>query len=154
MSYAIEVQRTEAVLVDVRGGRLTAQVYVHTVSAHESRPETLADRVNDPETYFLPCQIEDTTELVNLDTLSYLEVPEGLPEIARLEEIGAQRAAVELLMLSGETLAGELLYEAPIQNPRVSELFNRHQRFLILVTPSSHYLVRTAAVGRVRLDNR
>ena len=152
MDYAIQVERVEASIMDRAGRKSAATFFLHTVSPHLFATETVADRLNDPETSFLPCEIGGRTELIRLGGLSYVEIHGLAPEIERLEEIGAARSAVELALGCGETLSGELVYEAPVTTDRVSDLLNsRATRFLLLASKGRTLFVHRDAITRVLL---
>ena len=85
-----------ASIVDCEGRASEVVLFLHTVSPHLFATETVADRLNDPETRFLPCEIEGRTELIRLGSFSYVEIRGLAPEVERLEEIGAVRSKVEL----------------------------------------------------------
>ena len=148
----IKVERVAASVVDRNGRSSDLVFFLHTVSPHLFATETVADRLNDPETEFLPCEVEGRTELLRLDSLSYVEIRGLAPEIERLDEIGAVHAQVELELDCGDSLAGELIYEAPPKAPRVSDLLNsRATRFLILASGDRTLFVRRNAIARVRV---
>lgn len=152
MSYAIEVGRVTASIVDRRGQRFEAAVFLHTVSPHLFAAETVADRLNDPEIEFLPCEIEGRTELLRLAAICYVELAETAPEVERSDEVGAVHARVRLELCCGETLEGELIYEAPAFTDRVSDLLNdRPPRFVLLASNGRTLFVRRDAIDRVRL---
>lgn len=152
MSYAIEVGRIEATVVDRNGSASPVTFFLHTVSPHQFTTETLADRLNDPATEFLPCEIDGQTELLRLSSMAYVEIPGAAPELRRLEEIGAARTPVRLVLDGGFNLEGELVYEAPATTNRVSDLLNeRASRFLLLDCGDRTLFVRRDAVSRVRV---
>jgi hypothetical protein len=152
MDLTLQVERIAASIVDRRGRSSEVAFFLHTVSPHLFATETVADRLNDPETRFLPCEVEGRTELVRLSSLSYVELDGLAPEIERLDELGAVHNEVELELDCGDTLAGELVYEAPPTTNRVSDLLNSHATpFLLLVSGSRTLFVRRDAVARVRL---
>ncbi len=152
MDLTLQVERVAASIVDRRGRSSEVAFFLHTVSPHLYATETVADRLNDPEIRFLPCEIGSRTELVRLSSLSYVEIHGLVPEMERLEEIGAVHAGVELELDCGDTLAGELIYEAPPTTDRVSDLLNsRSTPFLLLASGTRTLFVRRDAVARVRL---
>ncbi len=152
MDLAIQVERVAASIVDCKGRSSDLVFFLHTVSPHLFATETVADRLNDPETSFLPCEVEGRTELVRLSSLSYVEIHGLAPEVERLQEIGAARTRVELELDCGDSLAGELVYEAPSTTDRVSDLLNsRATRFLLLASGDRTLFVRREAVARVHL---
>ena len=152
MDLTIQVERVAASIVDKKGRAREIVFFLHTVSPHLFATETVADRLNDPDTRFLPCEIEGRTELIRLSSLSYVEVHGLAPEMERLQEIGAVHSDVELELDCGDSLAGEMLYEAPPNTDRVSDLLNsRATRFLLLAIGDRTLFVRRDAVSRVRL---
>ena len=152
MDLTIQVERVAASIVDKKGRAREVVFFVHTVSPHLFATETVADRLNDPETRFLPCEVEGRTELVRLSSLSYVEIQGLAPEMERLQEIGAVHSDVELELDCGDILAGELLYEAPPTTDRVSDLLNsRATPFLLLASGNRTLFVRRDAVAWVRL---
>lgn len=152
MDLTLEVERVAASVVDRRGRAKELVFFLHSTSPRRFAHETVADRLNDPDTRFMPCEREGRTELIRLSSLSYVEIHGMAPELERLEEIGAVRSKVELELDCGDTLTGELLYEAPPRADRVSDLLNsRAARFLLLTTDGRTLFVRRDAVAWVRL---
>ncbi len=152
MDLTIQVERVAASIVDRKGRSSEIVLFLHDASPHLFATETIADRLNDPNVGFLPCEAAGRTELIRLSSLSYVEIHGLPPEIERLQEIGAVRKRVELELDNGDSLAGELMYEAPPSTDRVSDLFNsRAPRFLLLTSGERILFVRRDAVARVRL---
>lgn len=152
MDLTIQVERVAASIVDNEGRASEIVFFLHTVSPHLFATETVADRLNDPATEFLPCEIGGRTELVRLGSISHVEIHGLAPEIERLQEIGAVHNDVELELECGDSLAGELLYEAPPTTDRVSDLLNsRATRFLLLASGNRTLFVRRDGIARVRL---
>lgn len=151
MSYAVEVERRAARLVDAGGSSREVVFFLHTVRKHDYRHESLADRLNDLDARFVPCEIDGRIELLQIDWIVYVEPRGRLPEFDRLVEEGAIRTLVEVDLVTGESLRGALLYEAPIDNDRVSDLLNtRADRFLALQGEGWSRLVRCGAITRLR----
>ena len=151
MDLTLQVERVAASIVDRKGRSSDLVFFLHTASPHHFATETVADRLNDPAARFLPCEIADQTELIRLSSLSYVEIHGLPPEMERLQEIGAVRRPVEIQLDCGETLAGELVYEAPQTTDRVSDLLNSNAaRFLLLAIGDRTLFVRRDAIARVR----
>ena len=151
MDLTLQVDRVAASVVDRRGRSSDVVFFLHTVSPHLFATETVADRLNDPEARFLPGEVAGRTELIRLSSLSYVEIHGLPPEFERLQEIGAVRRPVELELDCGDTLAGELVYEAPPTTDRVSDLLNsRASRFLLLAIADRTLFVHRDAIARVR----
>ena len=152
MDYAIDVTRTPIHLKTLAGEEIDATVFVHPVGHADYRPESVGDRLNDPETEFLPCEIDGESFLVRLESISYAVMTEPVPEVASMDTVGAIRSPVELQMKSADWLRGDLIYEAERGEERVSDMLNRsHGRFLVLRDGDKTYFVLRDAVDRVRL---
>ena len=152
MTYAIDVERIPIRLRTLLGEDIDATVFVHPVGHADYRPESVADRLNDPNTRFLPCEIEGESQLVRLSSISYVVMAEPPPELESLETVGATRSTVELWLKSKDRLKGDLLYEAKRGEERVSDMLNRtSSRFLVLVDGEATYFVQRDAIDRVKL---
>ena len=152
MDYAIEVTQTRIRLRTQAGEEIEAMVFVHPVGHADYRPETVGDRLNDPDTRFLPCEIDGENHLVRLTSLAYAAVSVPVPEVESMETVGATRSSVELHLKSNDRLRGDLLYEAERGEERVSDMLNRSDnRFLVLIDGKTTYFVLRDAVDRVKL---
>lgn len=151
MSLAIAVDTVRVRLAAMDGGKSEADLYLHTVSPHEFRHETVGDRLNDPDSDFLPFEVEGRVRLIALASLSYVEQLDAPPEIERLNEIGALRQPVGLRLVSGELLRGDLIYEANREQARVSDLLNSDLRFLLLVGEDRVLFVRRGAIEQAEV---
>lgn len=152
MSYAIDVTRIPIRLRTLRGEDFDATVFVHPVGHADYRSESVGDRLNADDRSFLPCEIEDESQLVRLSSISFVVMTEPAPEVESLQTVGAIRSAVELWLKSEDRLQGELLYEAKRGEERVSDMLNRtSRRFLVLVDGETTYFVLRDAIDRVKL---
>ncbi len=152
MALTIEVQKIPIRLVDVGGQASEAHLFLHLDSSQDFRSETVGERLNNPEVDFLPFEIDGRTVLISLTSLGYAEVLETPPELARMEEIGASRESVTLILQSGESLRGELVFEAAPGRTRVLDLLNAgQQRFLLLQAADKTLFVRRNAIVRVEV---
>jgi len=152
MTLAVPVRKLTVQLVDMRGERSPAVVFLHAVSSHDPRPETLGDRLNAAEAKFLPCQVGDRVELVQVAWLSYLEVSGTLPEVDGLRAVGAHEEDLELELAHGEKVSGTFLYEARSGRDRVSDVLNSEgSEFLLLMNDERTLYVRRGAIVRVHV---
>jgi hypothetical protein len=152
MSYAIDVSRIPIRLRTLRGEDIDAAVFVHPVGHADFRPESVGDRLNDPDTRFLPCNIDGDSQLVRLSSISYVLMTEPVPEVEALEAVGATRCHAELWLKSEDRLQGDLLYEAERGEERVSDMLNRARSpFLVLIDGQKTYFVQCDAIDRVKL---
>lgn len=150
MSLALEVRSVPLRIVGFDGRSTGGRLFLRSVG-ESGRAETVADRLNDPGTRFLPIEIGPRVELVSLSWVAYAACAGREPEVARREEVGASRQTVELELAGGATLAGEFLHVLPRAQARVSDLLNRSdERFLMLLAPEETLFVQRAAIVRVR----
>jgi hypothetical protein len=81
---------------------------------------------------FLPVRIGERSVLLRRDAIRYVEVaPDSIGAIGAEELVGSFDV-VSLLMDSGEVLSGILRFPVPPESMRMSDVFNRSGRFLIL----------------------
>lgn len=148
----VAVGRSPVTVVLLDGTRIEVEVFLHEGSDRHPGAETLLERLNNPDERFLPCYREDHEELVHLERVAYVELPGPAPEVEDMDELGADHEAVELLLTSGESLEGELIYLAPSHRRRISDLLNHpDEPFLLLVGPDRSRYLHRAAIVRVRL---
>ncbi|HYG62591.1 MAG TPA: hypothetical protein VEL74_08405 [Thermoanaerobaculia bacterium] len=148
--YRVHVHPTTARLFLWNREHLEASFYLRPGATLGGGWEGLGERLNDPGTRFLACQIDGRVELVHLDALAYVEVTGALPEVARREMVGATRLPAALSLRCGRSLSGEFLAILPPGRRRLSDLLNCHdERFLLLVNPAVTRYVHRDAVARV-----
>lgn len=152
MTFEIDVKRVPAVLHNFKAETYQAIFFVHLVSAHGHHVETIGERLNDPELDFLPIEIEDTVKLVRITSIVFVEFADTPPEVQTLYHGCTQRERVQLRLRTGESLSGELVFQAPYERRRVSDILNnRHLRFLILVDEGRTYYIQRDAIDEVDL---
>lgn len=150
MSLALEVRQAALRIVDRKGAESRGAMFLHTVG-DGGRPESVDDRLNDPEARFVPIRFEHGVELLQLGWIAYAALAGRSPEVAASDSVGAQHAQVELELVSGERLAGELVYARPPGSARVSDLLNgKGERFLMLLTADETLFVNRDAIARAR----
>lgn len=147
----VSVSPREVRICDLRGERFEAEIFLHEAGDRRPGPETLEDRLNDPQTRFMPCRIDDEVHLLHLDRIAWVEEDGTSPRAAEMLEMDAARTPVELTLTFGEVVRGDLVYLLPEARRRPSDALNLSgDPFLLLVTPESTRYVHRAAVLRVR----
>jgi hypothetical protein len=134
-------------LISLSGVARDVEVFLGPAVHRHHETETLGERLNS-SLQFLPVQSGDKVELLQLDYIADVQLEGAVPEIERLEGMGASRHPVTVHLATGDALHGDLLCVMPSERPRVSDLLNspEHQ-FLLLVEPGRcHYLNRKAVV--------
>lgn len=152
MSYSINFNRLPVRLATLTLETFDANLFLRSVSERRPGAETVGDRLDDPATLFLPFEIDEGTELFRVSGIAYVEYAGPLPEVEAEGAMGAKRPWVELVLTTGETLAGELLYILPPGRHRVLDHLNDPEvSFLRMRRPPEATLyVNKAAVLRVR----
>lgn len=149
-SYKLGVAGLAADIILWNGESLSASFYLRLSSAKRIGRETLGERLNDPQTRFLPCKIAERIELVNLETISHILVPGPLPEIAQREQFGAVRQKAKVFTQAGFVLDGEFLSVLPEARSRLSDLLNlTGDRFLLFLARAAALYVNRASIVRV-----
>lgn len=145
---AVAVKRQSARIVGCDGSASQVVLFLHSTSSRGPRPETVGERLNALEGEFLPCELDGGVVLLNLQWVAYVECPEGgCDESAE----GERKVRVELDLVSGETLSGELHFAARPGRARVSDLLNSSsERFVHLTAGAVHRYVRRESIVRVR----
>lgn len=148
VSHRVEVEQVDARIVPVQGEVLEGSFFLRPSG---SRSETLGARLNEPGVAFVPVQIRERSELLQLSWVAYLEIRTELREVAELEDLGAWRQQVLIRLASGTVLEGDLLYMLPPERRRISDLLNSDStRFLLLVGDKLTRYVNLSAVARVQ----
>ena len=132
------------------GESVSGALFLRKAPSPQREPETVGARLNEPDAQFLPFAAAGRVELVRLAAVAYLEHAGELPEVARLRELGAAAEPVEIELLTGETVEGELLAIARPDRRRLSDLLNRGETFLPLVSSGRVLFVNRDAMARVR----
>ncbi len=150
MSYRIEISRIQVTLVSTRGGRQRVDVFLRVKHAHAHERESLGDRLNDPETLFIPLEIEERMELFAISSITYIEVSRELPEVDRIASLGGWREPATVVLNDGHALEGDLVYLLPHGRQRVSDLLNHGRQFILLYDGECSRYINRDAITRVR----
>jgi hypothetical protein len=145
--YTLAVRRRAVRLVGFDGSSAEATLFLRATSARGPREESLHERLNALDGEFLACESGDQIALINLAWIAYVECAAEPGEEA---EPAMRRTRAELDLVTGESLAGELVYSARPGRARVSDLLNStSDRFVRLDGDFQRY-VRRGAILRVR----
>ncbi len=148
---AVAVTPLAVRVTDLEGRSFRTEIFLHEESQRRAGPETLEDRLNDPDGRFLPCRIDGETQILHLDRVAWMERDGVAPEVVRRQEMQARRTPVELVLTTGERLEGDLIYLQPETRSRPSDALNRSDApFLLLPAHDTTRYVHRTAVLRVR----
>lgn len=146
-TYKIGVAGITAQVTFWNGKALSCSFYLRLAGAAANR-ETLGERLNDPQTRFLACKVDERVELVSLKAISFIRVAGTLPEVEAQEQLGAVRQPARVTLASGYSLTGEFLSIMPSARARLSDLLNLadEQFLLFLGSNATLYLQRDSIV--------
>lgn len=149
MSAAAPAGRLAVDLVTCDGQRTSGWLLLRP---HGQDHETLGDRLNDATERFLSCEIEGRSELIRRSWVACVSHAGALPEVEDRLAAGAGREPVELELMGGCHLRGELLHMLPSTRRRVMDLVNAPGvAFLLMISGSESIYVNRASVVRVRV---
>jgi hypothetical protein len=155
-SGGLRVPKT-AVCVDLAldGGVVRrGEVYVAGSLSVPARREHVIELLLAPDD-FLPVRdaLENVWNIVNKGVLLYVSVPlaggDGEDDAGLDDELFDVRCPVELHLVGGIRLVGELLYSPPVGRARVTDYLNDSTRFVRLWTTDAVYFVQRRYIARV-----
>lgn len=148
--FVLEAQRTSATVFDVAGREREGEFFLRTGGAPR-HVESLTDLLNDEQKRFLPFETGGEIEFLPVEAIVAVGFRLPAEEVIQLDEIGALRSGLEVEVVTGRTLRGVLVHEAPPSARRLSDVLNFvDTRFLILLADDRAYAVRLGAILRVR----
>jgi hypothetical protein len=132
------------------GDIVDASFYLRPTGSTSTGMEGLGERLNDAKTTFLACKVDQQVQLLHLNAIAYIYMPELTEEVEYLETVGAQRQTARLTLRTCETLSGEFLSILPPGRSRVSDLLNEPgQRFVLFLHQGGTCWVNRKAIARV-----
>jgi hypothetical protein len=107
------------------------EIFLAEQGRRDPRPESVVDRFEDDE-LFLPGRDADTDAwmLVNKDAIVWASVPVQAATLSLDEELFDHRRAIQVELMGGALVEGDLLYSAPGDRARSVDYLNRPGRFL------------------------
>lgn len=147
MELKVDKLRKEATVVLEDGEELKGNFFVSPVSSFRSGPELLSELLMG-EAYFLPFETEKgqmvflQRHFIRYVALKDKEAEEEAPHL--------KRETVDVCLLSGEILKGDVLVDLPKSRSRLSDFFNACGGFFYLLTARGQHLVNSRSVKLVR----
>jgi hypothetical protein len=150
-TYKIGVAGVTAQVTLWNGKAMSCAFYLRLAGASSpSNRETLGERLNDSQTRFLACKVDERVELVSLKAISFIRVPGALPEVEMLEQLGAIRQPARVTLTCGYSLNGDFFSILPSSRSRLSDLLNlSDERFLLFLTPGATAYIQRDSIVRV-----
>lgn len=151
MELRVDKLRRQAKVILQDGSEMQGTFFVSPVSPCRRGPELISDLLMG-EAYFLPFELADgqvvflQRDFIRAVLLTEKELEEDLPYL--------KKEAVEVSLLSGDLLRGEVLLDLPENRCRLSDFFNCCRGFFYLLAEGKQYLVNSRSVKLVRPANR
>jgi hypothetical protein len=150
MDLKIGVETLNCRLTPVHGPPMEVALFFHPLDGPTVATLALRRQLNDPETSFLPCEVEGRTRLVRVDWIAYLTFGTGPDAAMNDEDARASGAEVSLDLVTGAKLAGTLLFHGR-PGDRVSDYLNSMpNRFLQLRNEDGAHEVNRSAIAQIR----
>ncbi len=148
--YRVSVAGLTAKVHLWNGDIVDASFYLRLTGSMNLGLEGLGERLNDPKTMFLACKVDQQVQLLHLNAIAYIYLPELTEEVENLESIGAERQTARITLRTCETLNGEFLAVQPPGRSRVSDLLNEPgRRFILFLHQGGTCWVNRKAIARV-----
>ncbi len=147
MELKVDKLRRGARVLLEDGEELRGCFFVSPVSSCRNGPESLSELLMG-EAYFLPFETEKgQVVFLQRDFIRYVALQE---KEAEEDAPHLKREAVEVCLLSGEILQGDVLVDLPRSRSRLSDFFNSCGGFFYLLTSEGQRLVNSRSVKLVR----
>ena len=149
---AIPVRPVPLTMWTIDGAKLDGQVFLRLhVEAHAG-PETVQDRLNDPD-LFLTVSLPGDTPLVFLNKIQVIRVDvsedeERLPDVPE-SLVGVSIEPIRVQLINGEQLSGTVRIEGPAGKRRLSDFLNTQPAFLPLKGPDRLHFLHKRLIARV-----
>jgi CheY-like chemotaxis protein len=149
---AIPVRPVSLTLWTVDGATLHGQVFLRLNAEAHVGPETVQDRLNDPD-LFLTLSVSGDNPLVFLNKIQVIRV-EVAEEDERLPDtpdslVGVCIEPIRVLLINGEQLSGTVWIEGPTGKRRLSDFLNTQPSFLALQGADRLRLLHKRYIARI-----
>ncbi|HYL81520.1 MAG TPA: hypothetical protein VEU07_11950, partial [Candidatus Acidoferrum sp.] len=133
----------------VDGATLEARVYLRLDAEGHAGPETLQDRLNDPD-LFLALSVAADPPVVFLNKIQVIRVEVAEEAPAALEHsVGVSIERIKVQLINGEQLAGSVRIEGRAGKRRLSDFLNTQPAFLPLRGTDRLHLLHKRFIARI-----
>jgi hypothetical protein len=154
-ALAVPTRPVSLTVLTVDGSTLRGRVFLRMNAEAHAGPETVQDRLNDPD-LFLTLSTPGETPVVFLNKIQLIriELPEELPEAEGLLEgleTGPEAAMepIRVQLINGEQLSGSVRIEGPTGKMRLSDFLNTQPAFFSLKGTDRLHLLHKRFIARV-----
>ena len=148
---SVPMRRVSATFWTVDGAAFEGALFLHLNAETHDGPETVLDRLNDPNLFLTlsvggdnPVLFLNKIQLVRADVSSEEHAPETAELLAHAS---VERIRVQLI--NGEQLTGTVLIEAPAGRRRLSDFLNTQPAFLPLQGTEHLHLLHKRFISRI-----
>ena len=127
MNLKVDKFRNKATIVLNDGKTLDVNFFLSHHSAHHSGSESIFD-VLSSQLSFIPLEDVSTTEIIFVAKAQILSVE--LLDREVVSSLHLRELQIQLDMLNGEVIHGEILMDMPQAKPRLSDFLNLSHKFL------------------------
>jgi CheY-like chemotaxis protein len=147
---AVPMRAVTSTFWTIDGSSFEGGLSLHLNAESHQGPETVLDRLNDPE-LFLTLRVTGDIPVVFLNKIQIIRVevpPEELSEGTHLaSEVNIQ--AIRVQLINGEQLQGSVRIEGPSGRRRLSDFLNTQPAFLPLEGPEHLHLLHKRFIARI-----
>jgi CheY-like chemotaxis protein len=149
---AIPVRPVPLTVWTIDGAKLDGQVFLRLNVESHAGPETVQDRLNDPD-LFLTLSLPGETPLVFLNKIQVIRVDvseeeERLPDVPE-SLVGVSIEPIRIQLINGEHLSGTVRIEGPSGKRRLSDFLNTQPAFLPLRGPERLHFLHKRFISRI-----
>ncbi|MFI5339027.1 MAG: response regulator [Candidatus Methylomirabilales bacterium] len=149
---AIPVRPVPLTVWTIDGAKLDGRVFLRLYVEAHAGPETVQDRLNDPD-LFLAVSLPGDTPLIFLNKIQVIrvDVSEEEERLLQVPEslVGVSIEPIRVQLINGEHLSGTVRIEGPTGKRRLSDFLNTQPAFLPLKGPDRLHFLHKRFIARV-----
>jgi hypothetical protein len=148
--YRIEKSRSPVVIKTHSGETITGEMFLQPFARPDGATERPGDILNGKEPFFPVAMSDGELILVAKEQVLELTTDVGRDEYDERSKM-ARPAVIEVRLISGETHAGAIFLELPVEHARLLDFLNREdERFLTLHGSEHLVLINRSVIEHVR----
>jgi CheY-like chemotaxis protein len=149
---AIPVRPVPLAVWTIDGAKLEGRIFLRLHVETHAGPETVQDRLNDPD-LFLTVSLPGDTPLLFLNKIQVIRVDvseeeERLPDVPE-SLVGVSIEPIRVQLINGEHLGGTVRIDGPTGKRRLSDFLNTQPAFLPLKGPDRLHFLHKRFIARV-----
>ena len=156
VDLAVPMQSATIIIWTVDGKSFEATLSLHLNAEKHEGPETVLDRLNDPN-LFLPLRVSGDLPVVLLNKIQIVRVDVSREEGTPVDPVHMAETNIESIkvrLINGEQLQGTVRIDGPRGRRRLSDFLNSQHAFLSLVGPELLHLLHKRFIARIEPQRR